>query len=237
VRLTFLKSVLGTAPKNEDIYRDFIGSKAPDAQTVEEEVAALGVEEAAEKGMTVFLRSEDGDEKTPCLKDYHIKGFFKDACSMLARLQKAQETAKEGDGEEPEKKKPAKKKSATTESGKLKAYKKIIDGLVFIEPEYIPLHFDGDPTVCQRPLRAQTAQGERVALAMSEQVPKGTTCEFTIQLFDAGLEKAVIEWLDYGAFRGIGQWRNSGKGRFTYEILEQTATAEPSFDIQGFAEE
>ena len=27
------------------------------------------------------------------------------------------------------------------------------------------------------------------------------------------------EWLDYGALRGIGQWRNSGKGRYTYEIL------------------
>ena len=227
VRLTFQKSVLGTAPKNEDIYRDFIGSKAPDAQTLEEEIAALGAEIAAEKGMTVFLRDLENGE-TPCLKDYHIKGFFKDACSMLARLQKAQDAAAD-DGEEAEeqpeaeekpKKKAKKAKAATTESGKLKAYKKIIDGLVFIEPEYIPLRFDGEPTVCQRPLRAQTAQGERVALAMSEQVPKGTTCEFTIQIFDASLEKAVIEWLDYGAFRGIGQWRNSGKGRFTYEILD-----------------
>lgn len=222
VRLTFKKSVLGTAPKNEEIYRDFIGSKAPDAQTVEEEVAALGVEEAAEKGMTVFLRSDDGDEVTPCLKDYQIRGFFKDACSMLSRIQKAQE-AREAEAEEDQeaagKKKAAKKKAASTESGKLKAYKKIIDGLVFVEPEFIPLRFDGETTVCQRPLRAQTAQGERVALAMSEQVPKGTTCEFTIQLLDAGLEKAVIEWLDYGSFRGIGQWRNSGKGRFTYEII------------------
>lgn len=30
---------------------------------------------------------------------------------------------------------------------------------------------------------------------------------------------AVLEWLDYGKLRGIGQWRNSGKGRFTYQIL------------------
>jgi hypothetical protein len=29
----------------------------------------------------------------------------------------------------------------------------------------------------------------------------------------------VIECLDYGKRRGIGQWRNSGKGRFTYEVL------------------
>ena len=32
--------------------------------------------------------------------------------------------------------------------------------------------------------------------------------------------KAVIEWLEYGYFRGIGQWRNSSKGRFCYEILD-----------------
>lgn len=28
-----------------------------------------------------------------------------------------------------------------------------------------------------------------------------------------------MEWLDYGKLRGLGQWRNSGKGRFTYELL------------------
>ena len=27
------------------------------------------------------------------------------------------------------------------------------------------------------------------------------------------------EWLDYGRVRGIGQWRNSGKGRFTWEEI------------------
>lgn len=40
-------------------------------------------------------------------------------------------------------------------------------------------------------------------------------------MLDEGLEKYVREWLDYGVFSGIGQWRNSGKGRFTYEILEE----------------
>lgn len=29
-----------------------------------------------------------------------------------------------------------------------------------------------------------------------------------------------MERLDYGELRGIGQWRNSGKGRFTYEELK-----------------
>ena len=29
------------------------------------------------------------------------------------------------------------------------------------------------------------------------------------------------EMLNYGQLRGFGQWRNSGKGRFTYEVLEE----------------
>ena len=53
VKIKFIEPILGTAPANPDIYRDFIGSKAPDAMSAEDEVAALGVDEVAEKGMTV----------------------------------------------------------------------------------------------------------------------------------------------------------------------------------------
>ena len=190
VRLTFLEPVLGTWPSNENIARDFIASKAPDASTIEDEIAALGADAVAEKGKTVFPRT-DGQ---PILYDYQIKGFFKDACGMLARVK-------------------AKKSSA------LKAYKKIIDGLIFVGPRQIPLILNGEMTECQRPLRAQTAQGERVSLANSEQIPAGSTCEFEITCMDDAHEKAVLEWLDYGKLRGLGQWRNSGKGRFTYELL------------------
>ena len=83
VKITFMEGVLGTAPNNDEIYRDFIGSKAPDAASIEDEIAAIGADEYAEKGMTVFPRGEDG---RPIIWDYQIKGFFKDACSMLARV-------------------------------------------------------------------------------------------------------------------------------------------------------
>lgn len=39
------------------------------------------------------------------------------------------------------------------ESGKLTAYKKIIDGLIFVGPRQIPLTLSGEMTECQRPLR------------------------------------------------------------------------------------
>jgi hypothetical protein len=106
------------------------------------------------------------------------------------------------------------------ESSKLKAYKKIIDGLIFPMPREIPITFSGEIGICQRPLRAQTAQGERIALAMSEEIPKGATVEFSVKCLDAGLIPAVKEWLDYGDLRGIGQWRNASHGRFTWEELK-----------------
>ena len=192
VKITFLEEILGTAPTNEDIYRDFIASKSADALKIEEEVAAIGVEEVVEKGMTVFPRNEN---KKPIFWDYQIKGFFKDACGMLARV-------------------------TGTASSKLKAYKKIIDGLVFVSPRQIEITTDKEIGKCERPLRAQTAQGERIALAISESIKSGATINFDITVLSDDHEKAVIEWLDYGILRGLGQWRNSGKGRFTYKIIE-----------------
>lgn len=197
VKLTTIEGMLGTVPANPKIYEEFIGSHAPDAATLQDEIDALGVDAVADKGMTVFRRLEDG---TPFLYDYQIKGFFKDACGALSRLK-------------------GKDKTAKNESAKLSAYKKIIDGLIFVQPRKISIRFEGSMGECQRPLRAQTMQGERVSLAKSEEIPAGATMEFDILYFDESHLPAIEEWLAYGALRGIGQWRNSGKGRFLYEIL------------------
>lgn len=191
VRLTFIEGILGTSPSNENLYRDFIGSKAPDAASVEEEVDVLGVEAVLEKGKTVFPRLEDG---TPFLYDYQIKGFFKDTCGGLRKV-------------------------PGTHSSKIKAFKKEIDKLIFPQPRKIPILFDGEISECQRPLRTSTPPFERTALSISEEIPAGAACEFTVALLDDRHEKAVEEWLDYGKLSGIGQWRNSGKGRFTWERI------------------
>lgn len=193
VAITYTEELLGTASANPDIHSEFIASKAPDAETREEEVAAIGAERYEEKSMTVFPRMEDG---TPYTYDYQWKGFFKDSCGMLRRA----------DG---------------TLSKKLKAYKKEIDGLVFVAPRRIALWMPEDADVgnCQRPLRAQTMQGERIALSSSETVPAGTRQEFEVTVLRDDLIDLVVEWLDYGKLHGVGQWRNSGKGRFEYEIV------------------
>ena len=201
VRITFTEEILGTASGDPKLHEEFVASKAPNAQSMEEEVAALGVDEVVRNGMTVFPRDDQG---RPFLWDYQIKGFFKDACSMLSRC-----GGKDSSG----------KKAEVNESSKIKAYKKIIDGLIFVNPRRIPFVFDGQVGSCQRPLRAQTAQGERIAIANSETVPAGAYIDAEIVLLNSEYEAAVIEWLDYGALRGIGCWRNASKGRFEYQLL------------------
>lgn len=131
--------------------------------------------------------SRNGDN-APILWDYQIKGFFKDACGMLNR----------------------------TKNFKLKAHKKVIDGLVFVTPRKIPLKLPGELTWTERPLRGQTAKGERISLARSETAPAGTTIEIEISLLNEDLKKFIVACLDYGALRGLGQWRNSGMGRFRW---------------------
>lgn len=193
VKVTFLEEVLGTASNDAEIHSEFIASKAPDALSLEEEIEALGVDAVIEKGKTVFPRDKEG---RPIMWDYQIKGFFKDTCGMLRNV-------------------------PGTLSKEMKSYKKKIDGLIFVKERQIPILFEGEIGSCQRPLRAQTMQGERVSLANSETIPAGATIMFTVQcLIDKDIE-TVKEWLDYGAMRGMGQWRNSGKGRFEWKEITE----------------
>ena len=193
IRITFTEEILGMSPSDPAIHEEYIASKAPDALSREEEVAAIGVDGVIEKSITVFPRNDAGE---PIFFDYQLKGFFKDACSMLTRVK------------------------GVTESSKLKAYRKIIDGLIFVKPRMIPIVSGGEFGNCQRPLRTNSPQGERTALAHSETIPAGAYIDAEISLLDPAHEAALVEWLDYGALRGMGQWRNSGKGCFTWERRE-----------------
>ena len=148
-----------------------------------------------EKGKTVFAKGADGK---PFLYDYQIKGFFKGACGALRKVK-------------------------GTASEKIKAYKKDIDTVIFVFPRHIEFEGVEEVKECQRPLRVQTPQGERVSLAISEEIPGGASIKFRIECLSDDHEIAVREWLDYGKYSGIGQWRNSGKGRFVWEEIEDEA--------------
>lgn len=176
-RLTTIEALLGTASNNKALHSEFIASHAPDAPSREEEIAAVGVDEVIEKGTTVFSRDEDG---RPILWDYQIKGFFKDACGVLRKVK-------------------------GTKSSKIKAYKKEIDGLIFVQERQILVQTAEEFGSCQRSLRANTPQGERVSLASSEEIAAGAVLEFSVLVMADELMPAVKEWLSYGKLRGLGQ--------------------------------
>jgi hypothetical protein len=191
IEITFTEPLLGTVSGNKEIAEEFIMSKHPDGIQEDEQNS---LPEQIEKSTTYFARIND--DNTPILWDYQIKGFFKDACSMLRRVK-------------------------GTKSASLQAYKKVVDGLFFPTPRQIPINVAGELTFTERPLRGQTAQGERIALARSETAPAGSSIEVDIVCLEPSIEKKYLkEWLDYGALRGLGQWRNSGCGRFTYLIIK-----------------
>ena len=203
VRLTFTEPVLGTKPNDPELHSRFVASKAPDARSMAEEVEALGAAEVEERGKTVFSKLEDG---TPFLWNYQLEGFFKEACRAMHKVP-----------------------GSTTAKVLKRAWIQEIDNYIFVEgmmpgqrraiPLYLPMDLDLTATDNQRPLRASTPQGERVALAHSEEAPAGTYIEFKVACFMGGDRDVIREWLDYGHWKGIGQWRNSGMGRFEWEEI------------------
>lgn len=202
IRVTLTEEMLGTACANKDVHKEFIASKSADAGKMEEELAALPAAALEEKGKLVFHRTADG---TPMLFDYQIRGFLKEALGVQCELL---------DGE------------VKVGKSKLSKYshKKIVDNFVFVRPRQIlltqPVGED-----CVRPLRAETMKGERVSLATSETVPAGTTLEFELTTLtsEAKFLEILEACLDYGALKGLGGWRNSGKGTFSWEDITEKA--------------
>jgi len=199
IKATLTEMMLGTASNNPDVHDEYIASLAPDAVSRAEEVAAIGVDNEIDKSMTVFPRLNGQSDGQPFVFDYMIRGFLKNAARANARM-------------------------SDSLTSKQKAYIKIISDTVFVFPRMIPLQYEGAEQGIvgnlQRPLRGQTAQGERISLANSETVPAGAELEFEIEILDSKYVPLVIEWLNYGKYQGLGQWRNASFGRFTYEVVE-----------------
>ena len=204
IRITLTEEMLGTACANKDVHKEFIASKSADAAKMEEELASLPAEELEEKGKLVFHRMPDG---RPMLFNYQLRGYLKEALGVQCDLLEPGVEIKVG----------------KTKLSKY-SHKKIVDNFVFVEPRMIPLSSPVGED-CVRPLRADTMKGERVSLATSETVPAGTTLEFEI-LYLANDEKffeLLKACLDYGSMKGLGGWRNSGKGTFLWEDITPKA--------------
>lgn len=187
VRLTFTEPLLGSTP-DPKAYTTYVAQQAIDnGKYVSDELATL-VEQP--RGKTGFHR----DGSTPVIYDYVLKGFMKEACTALRRM--------EG-----------------TVSKTLTSHKSKIDSLVMVEPRRIPLKLRKPTTDLERPLRADTPQGPRVTLVSSTAASEGTVIEFTVKVLGGVITEAMLqEWFEYGQFSGLGQWRSGGYGRFIAEI-------------------
>lgn len=212
VKCTLTEEALGMTPSTADAWTRFLEFKKSKANAKEKKLIGQADEydtiekmekaaEMTEKGMTIFPK-EDG---VPFFWDYQLRGFFKDSFKALLAA---------GDGIWSATKAKANKLSNYTAS-------RVVDQMIFVKPRKVMIQIPegSEMGYCERPLRAETMQGPRVALACSETVPSGSVMEFEIMILNEVFVDYVKEALDYGALRGFGQWRNSGKGTFTYEII------------------
>ena len=185
LKVTFTEPILGTQPQ-KDVATKYTQDKAREkGLPVEDELETLP--EMLDKGTTAFHKL-DGQ---PIYYDYHLKGFLKEAGSVL------------------------------NGTHGVKALRSKVDNTVFVRPRRILLHLPegGEMSFLERPLRAQTMQGPRVSLARSEVLPVATRLEAIVQAIAGPISESILrELLDYGQFKGFGQWRNGGYGRFTYEL-------------------
>jgi len=217
IKVTLTEPMLGTKAANEDVFTDFIASKAPDDDKRREELETA--EHKEEAGTTVFHRHPDTGELI--LWDYQVKGFLKEAADIIRQTKMV---GKDPKGEEeaavdtPESPKGG---SAKKKAGPWGNAKRKFDNHVFVFPRKISLGVKQPSGVIERPLRVDTMKGPRVSVARSEYVNAGISFVCDITLFgDVVTEKMIKECLSYGLLKGLGQWRNAGNGRFIYEIID-----------------
>lgn len=211
IKLTFKQPTLGSRPGNKEAMEEFIAAKAPNQSKTDEEMSAADVAKEVDKKSTVFPVDETG----LFAWDYQWRGAFKGWLRNLIDL-----------GEAPP-------------SLNIYNIAKAVDNFLFVNPRrvyyYRPVDgkvFDKPTGDNQRPLRAQTMQGERIALSRSEELCEGTWMEFEIEFLSpdkaAKTNKLAVfdvetikKCLDYGKYVGFSQWRGGGWGRFEYEIEQK----------------
>lgn len=196
-RGTFVTEYLGSLPGSKQIYTDYIASKAPDAMTMAQEIELYGQEDVENNKRTKIPRDADGDL---CILDYQVRGFLKNAAEALKRAGILNVTAY------------VKNLSQLVFISGSEEFTPALKTIKLIKPEKAAISLN------ERPLMANTPKGQRVGIASSESLPPGTTFEFYLSLLNKKFEPAVLSWLEYSWFSGLGQWRTAGHGRFRVDI-------------------
>lgn len=247
VRATLLEEALGMTPGTPEAFTKFLefrkaklGVKAAQISDdkSEEELKALKfrVEEmkADNTEASVDVFSIDPETGNPIFWDYQIRGFFKDTMKALKDMLSIKKS-KEG---EDEVKTSALKKLSKMTVATVASFNKMpatwVDRGIFVGPRMIQIELPAGSKMgyCQRPLRVEKFPKDITSLKNSETVPAGSVIKFKVGILNDADEKYVLACLHYGFLRGFGEWRNSGKGRFKFDLWngKQWVAQEPEFE-------
>jgi len=205
--IEFLEPVLGTSPSDRSTWETFIRplarqqyKQAEEAQVRQEYLDLATLRELAKATEVRDADADEADAPPPerpltvffrdhgglFLWDYQILGHLKEMANMLK-----------------------------TELG-IKNARAKLEQSVWVRPRRC--HFTGtvERAVVQRPLRAQTMQGPRVTIATSEAVLPGAHLVFRVAVLPhSEIKPGVVQkLLTFGEWRGMGQWRTGGWGRY-----------------------
>jgi len=175
----------------------FLGT-APDPEIYQKYIASLAPEgtDTRDEVETLSAIEEKGttrfhrDENGLFIYNYMIIGFLKEAGNTL-------------------------KEQLGT-----KAVKNKVEQFVFCSPRKISLNKSVPDGVFERPKRVNSPMGPVSTLGRSEYIKSETEIKFMLELLDNKDIKPddLLEILDYGKFKGLGQWRNGGYGAF--EVID-----------------
>lgn len=194
VKIKFLEPLLGVTPKNPEIYKAWIDEKHRGA---DEEAPPV----SEEKSWTGFSQDDTG----LYILNYMLKGYFKEVASILPKALGLRRRASE---------------ELLAEA----TIRRRVDSWLSVKPRRIYLGVKDPEGYIERPLRAKTLRGDRIALARSDYVKAGTVLDFEVLLLtDCPITLEVLRtWLSYGEFgKGLGQFRGGSYGQFKVEEIEE----------------
>jgi hypothetical protein len=238
--MTLITEMLGMCLNDPEAWRKMLAERGATPEQIAEEIAALPTETIMEKLLGVYLRHPISG--LPCLMDYHIRGAFKDACNFIAMIKGTAIAslpkyrrdmvvdgmimveprfipliipansgiviAEHAPIELPVCVRPLRGMTQSGPRVTLKASEMLPIGTSFsFDIKLLTNTVDGEKV--KEPVL--DSKGEQVYDKNDEPKMKNTKKPVLV-------EDCLREWMNYTELRGWGGWRNSGRGRTSYEV-------------------
>ena len=262
VELTFTEPVLGTVPMDQNLYKGFIERQKPEDQQEEESKSVENRESRGWTGFRrepdlyykPGAKEEFTEDVTQALQqpggipsvakrgrlftyDYTIRGFLKESANALRQIEAHDVRGVKTKIDQFVFAQPRRIFFVAPPERWHKAGPVSLGGCGHIgNHELTPgmmCHFchkaDG---VLERPLRAETPQGPRVALVRSDLLEVGTKLPFTLKVLwpKVFTEDLLRLCFERGEYLGYGQWRTGSYGRCTFTLTPDEGNAKLEAD-------